>query len=271
MALWPLSDFQAAQEGGSTTATSGTVSVTAASTAHVKGAWQQLIASTTDEAYGLTFGYVGPSSATTDASAVMDVGIGAAGAEVVLIPDLLIGAQSVFAEHTVRLPIRVPRGSRVSVRIASSTASDAFPLHVYALSGGVVPAEAASVAESLGVGTASGGTSSGTPAATHTKGPWVELGTSTRPARFALLCPNKPVGTADAGAVCLMDLGIGPAGAETVLISNARSEVHPSEFIKGGMLLQPCRIPAGTRFAIRHQGAAITAASIPRAAVTLFN
>jgi hypothetical protein len=107
---------------GTTNADPG-VTVTADATIHTKGAWAQIIASTARDAYGITvFIAATAGAASSNQRYLVDIGIGAASSEVVLIPDLMCGNASAFnaASNTgpamFHFPIYIPAGSRISAR-----------------------------------------------------------------------------------------------------------------------------------------------------------
>lgn len=113
---------------GAATGTSTGTSVNAGATANTKGAWTQLVASTTRAHKGLMVA-VGRTNASTAAAAdygcSIDVGVGASGSEQVIIPDLVhaVTTAKKNAGHNVTFPIPcdLPAGSRLAARMQSST------------------------------------------------------------------------------------------------------------------------------------------------------
>lgn len=95
-----------------------------------KGSWTELFAATSYETFGvhiLVGGVQG--SGSTNQRALVDVGIGGSGSEVVLIPDLDCGNVSIYAlasnvMASYYFPIRIPAGARLSARCAASVDSD---------------------------------------------------------------------------------------------------------------------------------------------------
>lgn len=127
-------------------------------------------------------------------------------------------------------------------------------MQIFGAGGGFIPVEGFTRAVTYGADTA---TSAGTPltaaTATNTKGAWTEIVASTTdPIRLLIPFPSKPAGTANSGANGLIDIGIGPAGSEVVILSNLRFESYSSEVFVTIHPWAPCRIPVGSRIAARY-------------------
>jgi hypothetical protein len=222
MALWP------ATSGGTLTAASvdtstsaGAVAAVASATPHTKGSWTEVIASTASAAQSVILSLRDQIAANgADTGVLLDLGIGAAASETVLVADLALGSGLSSAAY--ELPIRVPSGSRLAVRAQSTVASKAVAASVLLRdTRGWEPAPRCSVATTYGANT---GTSAGVPVtapgANNTKGAWTEITSSTtRRARYLL----PMLALADSSVVAangLVDIGIGGSGSESVLISN---------------------------------------------------
>lgn len=112
----------------STSSTSAAgVTVTASSTAHTKGNWAQLIASTSAPAYGITVQVLACAASNTATSSLLDIGVGPAGSEQVIIPNLGAGYkldEGVSNSPEVWFfPLYVPEGVRLAARMQSQVAS----------------------------------------------------------------------------------------------------------------------------------------------------
>lgn len=118
-----------------TTTNRGT-SLTVPGSVNTKSAWTQLTASTsaTHSALMVSVQYAG--STTVVASGVLlDIGIGGAGAETVLIPDLLVfGSTSELGYYRTPMTynVNIPSGSRLSARFARASASNALDVGLVA-------------------------------------------------------------------------------------------------------------------------------------------
>jgi hypothetical protein len=130
MGLWVPPVSWDAYQSNVTTPTTGT-SVTAGGTAHVKNTtYTTLIASTNFDAYAIEikFSDVGTVVAT-DSSMLVDIAIGAAASETVIIPNLVAGAAA--AQATIVpggqhywFPLYIPTGSRISATAQAVIVSD---------------------------------------------------------------------------------------------------------------------------------------------------
>lgn len=149
-----------------------------------KGAWAQAIASLTDDAYGLIVCINNNAASGASRNSVVDIGIGSAGNEIVLIPDIIGGNAASYITPGGGMwyffPVRIPAGTRVAVR-AQGTVTTAFAVAMQTLQEPRDPSvvKAASYVEALGVGTLPQGTS--VVAGTTAEGAWTLLGTTAKP------------------------------------------------------------------------------------------
>lgn len=269
MVAWPLLDSSLIAQGGAVLSPSGMTTVTASATVHTKGPWTELVASCPETSL-LNIRFLQASPATTDTAVLIDIGIGPAGSEVVVVPNMHTGGWNGIPG--VILPLAIPAGTRIAARIQSAVASKTIEMQVHCGGGGVVPADAVGDAITYGADTAaSAGTTLTTVGSANVKGAWTELvAATTRDHRFIVPFPGKPAGTTVPATNGLIDIGIGPAGSEVVLVPDLYYETYTSEVMTPNNPLLPCRIPAGTRLSARYQSTGTTAAGAPRVAVTLF-
>jgi len=251
---WPLvrSGGGPVENAGAQTGSSRGVTVTSGTGA--KGAWAQLIAATTRETDWLEVDLGSPATAT---DYVVDIGIGGAGAEQVLLPNLIVGSGTGAGARSARTwwPVKIPAGTRIAARCQASVASAACRAMALLGSSGFVGepglARVVDYGTSIPQGTTvdPGGTA-------NTKGSWVQLVASTTNRIGTLLLGASNLGqTARTTCEWLVDIGIGGAGSETVLLSNVHYEcvstedtIHPQG--RGPYYVE---IPAGTRLAARAQ------------------
>lgn len=113
------------------------ISVTAGGSANTKNTtYTQLIASTSYESYGIFVTLAGlQTAATANQRCLVDIALGAASSEIVIIPNLLCGNVSDYAaasNHGVMyfFPIYIPSGVRISATAQASTASDVVNVSV---------------------------------------------------------------------------------------------------------------------------------------------
>ena len=166
-------------------------SVTAHASIHTKGSWTQLIASTTYDAEWICVAFGPTNVAATQTDSLVDIGIGGSGAETVLIPNLLAGyvgqAVSALGRH-ILLPIKIPKGSRISARAQSITTAKVVPVAVWVIGGARHPQfDPTSRCDAIGV--TSSGNSRGTSVTagnTGTEGSWTSINSPTARSYSAL-------------------------------------------------------------------------------------
>lgn len=114
------------------TGTSGGLVLTAPGSLNTKGAWAQLVASTAADLAALAIGFQGATVATNaNGGLLIDIGIGGAGSEAVLISDIYLDVSSnegLAPRSPVVYGVEVPAGSRLSARYARSSANNAVDL-----------------------------------------------------------------------------------------------------------------------------------------------
>lgn len=212
------------------------IMVTASATPHALGPWVEVTPGLPwpADAIELSLNSFGGDDAWT---ALVNIGIGAAGSETVIAPAILFGAWAFRNTHgVVPIPVRIPAGVRVAVQIRASLASlsrlvgvrfhgatGLFPV------GGRITAHGTNDATSSGIamGTTYGGDTI------------TELVASAPAAVRALIVRAVPASASQAD--CVMRLWIGPGGSETLL-----SDYLPT-FQPAGTIALPVNLPAGTR------------------------
>lgn len=98
-------------------------------TANTKGAWQEMIASTSEETYWVQLHLKGLGA---DESYLVDLGTGAAASEVVKVANMYVfGNGSFFATTPIIFPLTIPSGTRVSLRCQATSASATMEAMLY--------------------------------------------------------------------------------------------------------------------------------------------
>lgn len=238
----------------SASSTRATATATASATPHTKGSWTEVIATTISPA-NLVLLYLTVATAANgvDTSTLLDIGIGAAGSEVAIVPDLAVGYAPVGLTYSI--PVNIPVGSRVAVRCQSAVISKTVAVQV-TFAQNPNGRRSASSLVSIGVDSAtSHGVGLAAPGVAHTKTAWTQIIAATAEPFEAFLVGMQ--GNADlsfgAGAA-LVDIGYGAAGSEVVLAPDLPLNMTSTEIITGqSPNLIPARLPAGTRLAARWQ------------------
>jgi len=229
---------------------SGYISVTGSSTIHTKGAWTQLVSSTASQSALaiLSFGNVG--AASTNTSTLVDIGVGGAGSESVVIPNIAVGGY--VNGPVIWVPIRIPAGSRVAARCQSLVSSKAISVRIYLFSH-TDSARCPTSVNAIGADTA---TSAGV-ALSGASGSWTEIAAATAADFQALTLVPSSSATAGNNGNWRLSLGIGAAGSEIELMNLvANQTANPLVQAPSGdnFAATPAGlfVPTGTRIAVRH-------------------
>jgi hypothetical protein len=239
-----------------------TVVATSDSVAHTMGAWAEVVASTSSDINGLNFAIQVNQVNGTDTSTLMDIGVGASGSEVVIVPFLSVGHQGGGVEIVFKIPVFVPAGSRVAIRIQSvrtsqnitvafwgaiSCTTNQTPVPVSLLKSSTVQYGADTATSNLTLLTA--------PGSLNTKGAFTEITAATaEPLQgVVIMVSGGPSNTYTASAN-LVDIGVGAAGSETVVLNNFQLVVGGNETLSAARsnTFAACDIPAGSRISMRY-------------------
>jgi hypothetical protein len=231
---------------------------------NTKGSWTELIASTPNDAQQLYVIAKNVVTSTVDTGQLLDIGIGAAGSEKVIVPDLSSGFS--FQAFTTnnnnipawwRIPIYIPAGSRLAARQQSSSSGDTVDVSVE-LWGGLPPG---GFVDGSGVDTfgANSGTSKGVGltagASAGLKGTWTEIEDSTPNAiKSLLLSPCLMSGTISTAAQALIDIGVGGLTQEKIVLPDTVVNITSTEalaMLDHGVFPLDTPIPAGSRIVAR--------------------
>lgn len=224
-----------------------------------KGAWAQVFASSgTNETYGVLINFNSNSGSNASRNTMADLGIGTAGNEIVLIPDLICAGASTYAVGQTQwyyFPIFIPAGRRIAVR-AQSTVTTALRCFVQLLQAPINPSQIrkGSFVEAIGVGTVPTGTS--VTAGTTAEGAWTLLGTTTQKLWWWQI--GIQVSTADtawAAQVSHVDVAYGDATDKVIIIQDLNFVTTTAEVLGNPPLSAGVEfpIPAGSSIYVRVQ------------------
>lgn len=244
-------------------ASSSPPALTAGTPAHTKGAYATLIASTPFDAEGIFFN---PGGGGANLKLLLDLAIGAAGSEQVIVPDILwhTGASDTGGSAWIYIPIAIPAGTRLAARCQSQTAGAQVTAGIYVVGAGWLQGAPLGVVDAYGVdAAATNGTRIDPGATANTKGAYTQIvASTTRHYRYLLVGIGYRLATLAADQNWLLDVAIGAAAAEQVIIPDlfwrgtAVTDSFPGPQVYGPF---PVDIPAGTRLAARAQSSNNTA------------
>jgi hypothetical protein len=221
-------------------------------TIHTKGAWTELIASTSDDCtmVVIRLGTVNQTGVST--GVLVDIGTGAAASESVVVANLNAGfAANLSASFY--LPLAIASGTRISARCQAEVSADTVSITIETYAGGNRTASAidtigANTATSRGVDVAAG--------VNEAEGSWVEIEDSTANTYAGLLYAVGGAGdlSSQSGALQL-DIGSGAAAAEAVIgpLTDINFGLTAAEILsyQGPVIPVSATISAGTRLAAR--------------------
>lgn len=225
--------------------------ITASATANAKGSWTSLgTPSFQYEAFDVVL------AQTAASNKCIDIGINdGSGNWHVIVADLQFnGSKSADEMKAFCLPVRLKSGQQVGMRMQASTGSHVVIATLHGYSRGDSGAPGYSRMVRLSVTTTSRGTAVDPGATASTKGAWAEITASTAQhydAFFLIVGQNGDV-TRTATATALMDIGLGAASSERVLLGNVF--MRWTTTLDGPVTQMgpiPIQIPAGVRLAAR--------------------
>jgi hypothetical protein len=233
---------------------SSATTVTANTSAHTKGSYSQLIASTASNASLLVVLVGGIHAGNTNTATLVDIATGASGSETDVAANIAVGGASVASTApngiVIPIPLKVPSGTRLSARIQSVvTGGKTASVTAFLFDSGDY-ATAPTTVDVLGTNTA---TSEGTQLS-NTANAWAQIIASTSQAYRAIsMVPSLFGNNADTRTV-RYEIGVGASGSEAAFgVLNARST---SEETMNSSLpsfsLASASLPTGSRLAVRQ-------------------
>jgi hypothetical protein len=236
------------------------VTVTADTAAHTKGAWSELIASTSANASVLFLLVQDISSAGTNTATLVDLATGASGSESAIASNIAVGGAVATTGPTgicTTIPIKIASGTRLSARIQSViTGGKTATVQAILYNAGDYATAPTSV-DVIGGNTAN----SRGAAFSGASGTWVQAIASTTQAYRAVAIVPSMHDSSISTSETQLDLGVGASGSEvvfgtTIVGYNASENVQSSPPY---LSLFGRNIPAGSRLAVRHNIASLSA------------
>lgn len=253
--LWP-----ATLPDAGTNAYGSAIAPVSGGSAHTKGSWVEVTAATTYDVFRVVMQTANSNASGTNTAGLLDIGVGGAGSEVVVVPNLAVGYSSTGTSGTFPvwdLPLFIAKGSRVAVRWQSARTSQSLNT-LWTLFGPTSTTRAvprpAPFTWAYGPNTASSLGVTCTPGAANAKGAWSQLAAATDGPVAAIAVGVQGAGiSAMQGGTVLVDIGAGAAGSEVVILPNLSFMTTTQELVARNHLLTtyPVDLPAGVRLAAR--------------------
>lgn len=226
--------------------------ITAHASANTKGSYTEIISSTPHDAHWImvTLGVA------LREDFLVDIAIGGAGSEQIVIANFPHsnvpgGGQ---ATNTTLIPVFIPAGSRVSARCQATTGAAVVRIALHLLQMGALSPGSAGFVETYGANTGdSGGAQLDSGGSANTKGSYTEITSATsRPIRWLVLCIGNMNNSARQDTVGYLDIAIGAAGSEQVIVPNIPiGQDSGADMCWPAYVSFPIDIPAGSRIAAR--------------------
>jgi microcompartment protein CcmK/EutM len=254
---WPLlGDGQIIENAGANTAASRGTSVAAHASANTKGAYVQLIAATARDSQAIL---VMIDDVAAGVDYLIDLAIGAAASEQVIVGNLYAGAGTGSISYGAQycLLLSIPAATRVSARCQATTGGSTPRISCLLFAQGFLPSSPFGLVETYGAATGdSGGSSINPGAVANTKGAYTEIiASTTYPISAVILAFGNQINTVRSSQSWLVDLAIGAAASETVILPNLalNASTSPDTVVPQTYGPLPVSIPAGSRIAARAQ------------------
>lgn len=224
------------------------------SATNTKGSWVQLSASTAFDAEGILVTIGG--SVAGSPSQLIDIGIGSAGNERIVVPDLLI-SNRLGHPQSIWLPIRIKGGSRLAARAQSTATANVPKITVTIMSANPSGLPGFDRMTAYGIATGdSGGTNPDPGGTANTKGSYTQIvASTTNEMKAMLLALSARANSAMTDAGWLFDFAIGAGGSERIVLPDQWAGAQTASDVITPSFVGPiaCSIPAGTRLAVRCQ------------------
>lgn len=205
-------------------------------------------------------------SKSSAADQLIDLMIGGAGSEVVVVPNIYYtaGSNSAYGK-TFMFPVAIPAGSRLSARSQSATASVTARVAVYLIQTGTLGMQSFSKIVAYGASTAaSRGTGITDPGAAGAWGAWTQVVAATsEPLKWILpIFGDRSVATRTSGAKYVAQIGRGANPNEQGVGPEHAWNSSSTSFSISSFQGVPCDIASGERLSVRWGGSSVVAASL---------
>jgi hypothetical protein len=234
--------------------------VTSGGSANTKGAWDEAIASTSEETYWLQLEIL---DNATDRNVMINVGVGGAGSEVTVIADipLFLNLQGSRPVTLPPMPITIAAGSRVAVQVQATIASTPVRYALYLSNDSDFGTSTSNVMIGGDVA-GSIGTDIDPGLVDHTKGSYTELVASTSiDINYLVVLMGNSNNGGQTTQKFLVDIATGAAASEVVNISDVIFTSSNTE-VNSTAVGFFHTISSGTRVSARGQGDIVSSAAV---------
>lgn len=235
MADFPLFGGTKNIVSGSTTVNATGTKITSSVTTHTKGAYVELLSAANNTEGSGIIELMQMGDLQSFAVLLLDIAIGGAGSETVIIPNIsLVTNNSYTGVGVLKFPINIPSGVRISARCQSNISAAAVTVSVRR---GISSFKQGSSLSKVTTYGANETTSIGVLVAPldDAYGSWVEITSSTtnESKALAVSAVRNPVSLAN--GTIIFQIGVGSAGNEEVIVDDMQVATNVAEVITGNM------------------------------------
>lgn len=215
------------------------------------GSWVELTSSTLSDTDGMVV--IISQQDTSQNEVAIKIGVGGAGNEEIIVDRPHGQLNRINATLAFWFPIGVPSGVRLSAQTGTDASGTDIGVGVYLYSNAFTSPIGKSSTIAYGMADDSEGTNVDPGGTVNTKGSYVELDSSTSDdiSEF-LICISTNDNSSQADATWLLDIAIGGAGSEEIIVTDIYVGGSGVEITKPQIPI-PEGIPAGTRISARTQ------------------
>lgn len=239
------------ESGGGNAADSGGVTMTTDVAANTKGAYAEIIASTD---YHSSYLIVSFANASVAGDALVDIAIGAAASETVILENLYNYNRAGQSPHSYLLPVNIPAGTRVAACFQHTTGGTTMDIAI-TLIGGDFLSGSFNYPLTYGANTGnSGGTNIDPGGTINTLGAYTQITASlTRDVNGLILVIDNNADNARTACQWLLNFARGGAGAEQILQQFLVGCDGTADLVLPACFYLPIFIPAGERLSAACQ------------------
>jgi len=253
MADFPLGGAAFTESHGFTLATMRGTVITGSASTNTKGAYVELLSAANNISDSIGITIVIDRNSTPQGQILLDIAIGGAGSEEVIIPNLYYYSEelTVFGIGTFSFPISIPSGVRISARCQGSVSSVTPPINIQLTKGSFTSNQSYSEVVAYGDDES---TSTGVSVAqgVDSLGSWVEIVAATNEDIFGIVVSAHRAASSWSGGILVYDVAVGSAGNEEAILEGNTITVSSTETGQGLVsVFCPLSISSGSRVSVR--------------------
>lgn len=232
------------------------IAISPSGTSGVKGSWVELISAANNIAgdwNGFQLHVMKNGSGMRNHA--LDIGVGASGSEVAILPDFKCNAKNITQEMVAFIPLRVPGGVRVAARVAGNDGNvETLELQLIGVGAAFSSLPVFGSVDVMGESGGGNGVDVDPGGTANTKGSYVEIEASTDHHYKALMLGlGSSDNAGNATSQSTMDIAIGAASSEQIIIPDLFYNHSSQEITNPTWSMFVMDLAQGTRLSVRNQ------------------